>query len=94
MKHSREHDAHRAFEESTLHAGCNGDCEWGQDCNCSHKALRPRQPRRPEPRRPHLPLSTRARLIDWSHWGMMALLAFSIVGGLYAVSELIALAWP
>lgn len=65
MNH-RDHDAHRAFEASTLHAGCTGACEWGEPCACSHSALqpsrRPRQPRRPEPRTPHLPLWTRFTL--------------------------------
>lgn len=63
MKHA-DHDAHRAFEDS-VQAGCSGACEWGQDCTCSHSAWRaPRQPRKPEPRRPHLPLWTRVKL-EW-----------------------------
>lgn len=69
MKH-QDHDAPRAFEASTLHAGCTGDCEWGEPCSCSHSALqpsrRPRQPRLPEPRTPHLPLWTRFKL--WAFW--------------------------
>ena len=47
MRH-QDHDAHRAFEASALHAGCSGDCEWGEPCSCSHSAWRaPRQPRKP-----------------------------------------------
>lgn len=64
MTKPTEHDAHRAFHESTL--GCHGDCEWGEPCTCSHASAprRPRQPRRPEPRTPHLPPLTRLSLMS------------------------------
>lgn len=73
----RDYEAHRAFSDSAhelerlraeatrkLSPGCSSDCEWGQPCTCGHsKEWRaPRQPRRPEPRRPHLPLRTRFAL--------------------------------
>lgn len=46
------------------HVGCNGACEWAEPCTCSHSArwAAPRQPRRPEPRTPHLPLWTRVTM--------------------------------
>lgn len=64
-----EHDAYRAFEASSLHPGCTGDCADGAACNCSHSAAwrAPRQPRRPEPRRPTLPLSTRIAMWAQQH---------------------------
>lgn len=75
------------------HVGCSGDCAEQGDCNCSHSIrwMAPRQPRRPEPRTPHLPLWTRLKLVDWRHWLLMVGLGFSVVGSLYAVSELAAL---
>lgn len=44
--------------------GCTGDCEFDQPCTCSHaiRWMAPRQPRRPAPRTPHLPLWTRLNL--------------------------------
>lgn len=86
------HDAHRAMAKS-ISVGCSGDCADSGECTCSHAPAwrAPRQPRRPEPRTPHLPLWTRLKLVDWRHWLLMGGLAFSVVGSLYAVSELAAL---
>jgi len=75
------------------HVGCSGDCADGADCTCSHSArwAAPRQPRRPEPRTPHLPLWTHLKLVDWRHWLVMAGLGLGVVGMVVAVSELAAL---
>lgn len=44
--------------------GCSSACADGGDCNCSHAMAwrAPRQPRRPEPRKPTLSIWTRLRL--------------------------------
>lgn len=58
------HDSGLIEREGPAHIGCSGDCADGADCNCSHAAAwrAPRQPRKPEPRRPNLPMSTRLSL--------------------------------
>jgi len=66
-----------------IHIGCSGDCADGADCTCSHsRPLAPRQPRRPEPRRPHLSLWTRLRLRFGDDWALklaLASVAFSAI---------------
>lgn len=51
------------------HVGCTSNCADQGECDCSHSYSGPRQPRRPEPRTPHLPLWTRYTL--WAQ-GRMA----------------------
>lgn len=68
---SREaiHDSGLIEREGPAHIGCSGDCADGADCNCSHAMAwrAPRQPRKPEPRRPNLPLWTRVKLWAQQH---------------------------
>ena len=93
----RDYEAHRAFSDSAhelerlraeasrkLSPGCSSDCEWGQPCTCCHSQPwnAPRQPRKPEPRRPHLPLRTRLKI---AHLGpyelvLIGLALLAIVG--------------
>lgn len=82
MSHHEDRNAHAAFEDST-YAGCHGaSCNQGRQpcrdrcgaemaCNELDK-LRPLV-RRPEPRKPHLPLWARVKL-EWQHQRVRVLL--------------------
>lgn len=98
------HDSGLIEREGPAHIGCNGDCAEQGDCTCSHAMAwrAPRQPRKPEPHTPNLPRLTQLKISDWRHGVASALLyvllALSVIGGLYAVSEVVAqaivLTWP